>query len=553
MTPGGVKPTEFDQLGLNLIPHSSSTSLDKVSSNASDSSCAAANRFTAVRHLVRPPASGPCFEVVWGRRLAFLQDLIGGLGPAGRLLAIRSGGSGPPTGSGNSYHSRARGLNDRTDVTGNFSLMGTPRKQRTRPLSEGARLYHLLTKQQSWIHRRVDRTDLNGDGETTRRISFDLTIPPEWAIERNGGLMAPLMLLTKRPLCRLDVRGAGGDSLPLLSKDENGALAAEMIDAALRGIHGGRLTQTVKAAVKATVFENDASATEADVSQVMSGLPPVSGAAREDDQKLVLGLLTSLATRFMFIVLIPAGCLGKRVNVKVTVTEDILRDREPSTPRLDSFNPFTRIARSIQVPLYVSGSAASVHYEFRAPPGTVVADVMLHGEGGQELLTGAPCITRGFTAHLTGLESPPPVGEELTAMVYLDPVKAGIVRQTVWTTLLVAAIFIGLVVACDHGLVEAMKAGRRDSLAAAALALPALFLTLQARRAEHAAVAHAFFVPRFANFASALLLYGVAVGILLMPAALVPVLVLLVIAAVLQTAILMTVIVFYTSLSDPSP
>lgn len=382
-------------------------------------------------------------------------------------------------------------------------------------LSEAARLFRLVTSQPEWIHRRVDRTDLESDGETTRRISFDVTTPSEWAIEREGGVVAPLMMLSKRPLRRLDVAGPAGSSLPLLSKADNGALAEAMIVAALRSIHTAGLTSDVRTAIREAVFEDNPDKAASRGAALRSVLP-LAPSGRAQDQEVVLGLLEDLITNFMFAVLLPTESTALRTMVKVVVAEDIDRDRDPSTAKVDRFNPFAREARSVSVPLYVAESAASVHYEFRAPSGVVISDIVLRDEDDTQIESDAPSITNGFTAHLTGLEAGPPSGDRVAVTIYLDPVRDGLVRQTAWATTLVAFLFGGAWL-LDDRILTLINQKQQGSLATVALAVPALFLSLQARRPEHAAVARALFPPRAANLASAMLLYGAALAVLVNP------------------------------------
>jgi len=382
-------------------------------------------------------------------------------------------------------------------------------------LSEAARLFHLVISQPHWIHRRVDRTDLESDGETTRRISFDLTIPSKWAIERGGGVVAPLMMLSKRPLRRLDVTGPSGGSLPLLSKADNGALAEAMIMAALSSIHGAGLAQDVQLAIHQAVFEDDPDEAASRADALRSVLP-LAPSGRVLDQEVVLGLLEDLITNFMFAVLLPRESIAVRTMVKVVCTEDIDRDRDPSTAKVDRFNPFAREARSVSVPLYVAESAASVHYEFRAPSGVVISDVVLRDDDDNQIESDAPSITNGFTAHLTGLEAHPPSGDRVAVTIYLDPVRDGLVRQTAWATTLVALLF-GCAWLLDARILKLMYQNQQGLLATASLAVPALFLSLQARRPEHVAVARALLPPRAANYASAMLLYIAALAVLVTP------------------------------------
>ena len=101
--------------------------------------------------------------------------------------------------------------------------------------------------------------------------------------------------------------------------------------------------------------------------------------------------------------------------------------------------------------------------------------------------------------------------------IYLDPVRAGLVRQTAWATTLVALLFSGAWI-LDDRVMALMNQKQQGTLATAALAVPALFLSLQARRHHHVAVARALFPPSAANLASAMLLYVAALAVLVAPA-----------------------------------
>jgi hypothetical protein len=170
----------------------------------------------------------------------------------------------------------------------------------------------------------------------------------------------------------------------------------------------------------------------------------------------------------------------------------------------------------VSVPLYVAESAASVHYEFRAPSGVVISDVVLRDDDDNQIESDAPSITNGFTAHLTGLEAHPPSGDRVAVTIYLDPVRDGLVRQTAWATTLVALLF-GCAWLLDARILKLMYQNQQGLLATASLAVPALFLSLQARRPEHVAVARALLPPRAANYASAMLLYIAALAVLVTP------------------------------------
>jgi hypothetical protein len=230
----------------------------------------------------------------------------------------------------------------------------------------------------------------------------------------------------------------------------------------------------------------------------------LDGAEREQVD-VIVALAADLVQQFLFIVLLPSDSVGRRLVVKVSVIEE-LNDEFPDW----AFSPE---GRSMDLPLQLVDSAASAHFEFRAPVGLRVASVQLLNERQEVFEPPGPSICEGKTAHLTGLERlVAETGADIRARVELEPVADGFVRQTAWSTTFVAVLF-GLAALASSHITNTVVAGRGGSLAATALAVPALFLTVQFRRPEHAWVARALFVPRLLNIATAGMLYAAALFI----------------------------------------
>lgn len=371
-----------------------------------------------------------------------------------------------------------------------------------RVLSDGARLFQLLTRQAEWIHRRVDRTDLEADGETRRRISFDLTITESLAIPRDGGFVVPLTLMTKTPLRRLDTTGPDGHSLPVLSRPDNGALVEEMLLEAFRSAADEPIPSRLEEAVRAGVMERNPDWMQRRHNELEAAAHSIEANA-PDHVEAVLALAFDLINQFLFAVLVPSKYVGTRIVIKIAVTEDV-------TGRFADW-AFSRAGRSTDLPLSLTDAAASAHFEFRAPLGLRVANVDLLDDRDETLNPPGPSITAGGTAHLTGLEQLASAsGGGVRARVELEPVADGFVRQTALAT---AFVILFLVVGAlrDEQLRDALAANRGGAVAAAALAVPALFLSIQARPPEHAWVARALFVPRLLNVVTAVVLYVAAI------------------------------------------
>lgn len=369
------------------------------------------------------------------------------------------------------------------------------------PLGSEKRLLRLLTEQDTWIRRRVDRADVEEDGETTRRISFDLALPQHLRVDLDGGVVLPLMLLTKAPLRRLSTTGPDGRSMPVLGRQDNGSLVTAMLAEALRVLYSGGLSSDAEAAIASAVFEDDPDEMDNRIQEVRSALPPTQPDV-VDQVEVVLALLDDLVRQFLFIVLLPASYVDQRVVVKIAVGEEV------TDGPIDW--AFSAAGRSLDFSIQLQGSAASAHFEFRAPPGLRVASVTLLDDMLNPLPCPGPAIEAGHTAHLTGLERVQGAGGGVRARVELEPVPEGFIRQTAWATSLVLLLLFVGAIGVDR-LEAALENNRGGSMAAAALAVPALFLSLESRRPEHAAVARALFVPRLLNVVSALVLYALAV------------------------------------------
>jgi hypothetical protein len=368
--------------------------------------------------------------------------------------------------------------------------------------SEQARLFDLLTRQSDWIHRRVDRTDLESDGETSRRISFDLTIEEDLRIDVSGGVVVPLTLMTKTPLRRLHTFGPDGHSMPVLARGDNGALVAAMLLDAINGLSPDPVTPGIEAAVWAGVMENNPTEMQDRLDELEGAVETLSD-LDPNQVAAVLALAADLVQQFLFVVLLPKEYVGTRVVIKVSVIEEVA-GRFPDWA-------FSREGRSMDVPLSLLDSASSAHFEFRAPLGLRVSSVQLLDELDAEAPPPGPAIAAGRTVHFTGLENLAPTsGTSIRARIELEPVADGFVRQTAVATGFVAVLLLLGSLQVEY-LRTALEANRGGSVAAAALAVPALFLSVQARAPEHAWVARALFVPRLLNIATAILLYAAAV------------------------------------------
>src|SRR5690349_17516327 len=67
--------------------------------------------------------------------------------------------------------------------------------------SDGQKLIELILGSEDWIHRQVERVDIQPTGDTIHNISMDLTVPVDLALAGSrGAVLVPVTLLQKGPL-----------------------------------------------------------------------------------------------------------------------------------------------------------------------------------------------------------------------------------------------------------------------------------------------------------------------------------------------------------------
>jgi hypothetical protein len=186
---------------------------------------------------------------------------------------------------------------------------------------EGAELLSLIRDWPGWTHRRVEHVTFLEQDLVRRRISVDLTVPrraPEgWA----GARLIPLGLLRKGRLSQFDLRREGGESVPLLTSEQNGPLATEVLVAAAQLVAGE------EGPVPAGLRVSLATIATGDVSAAMEAWRELGVAGPEDEDarwREVLAadgwfmeLALNLARNFLVLASVPA-VIGERRVLKMS-------------------------------------------------------------------------------------------------------------------------------------------------------------------------------------------------------------------------------------------
>lgn len=161
-----------------------------------------------------------------------------------------------------------------------------------------------------WCHRKVESLELLEGERARRRVSVDCTPPKLKSDLTSRQVPIPLTWIGKGQLRNFDVADASGQSLPVLGRRENAAVAIGLIMAILEGEE-----------MDASLGETNRSIRSLVADVCLADASDAQEAARRIRQMITLGelsdLLLSAATEcFLLLVLIPVEMCGSRQVIK---------------------------------------------------------------------------------------------------------------------------------------------------------------------------------------------------------------------------------------------
>ncbi|HEY5880037.1 MAG TPA: hypothetical protein VIU11_14090 [Nakamurella sp.] len=105
--------------------------------------------------------------------------------------------------------------------------------------TDGQKLIELILGSEDWIHRQVERVDIQPTGDTIHHVSVDLTVPADLALTGSrGAVVVPVTLLQKGPLSCFSVVGPDELPVPLLESSANSRLSAAFLRALAAATYG---------------------------------------------------------------------------------------------------------------------------------------------------------------------------------------------------------------------------------------------------------------------------------------------------------------------------
>ncbi len=222
----------------------------------------------------------------------------------------------------------------------------------------GRRAAALVLPGADWVHRRVQRISYEEVGLQRMQLSVDFTVP-----EGEIGTHLPISVLPKwPPLYRFDFHDAAGESVPLLTTEQNGEADEALLRALVTAVSPATLTDPV--AEKA--LKSLTCGPETDLEPSFYALIDRLSVSDYDDraERLVEIAASLTDTTLLWF---PVGSLraGQRTVVKV---EYLIRDEH-------AHKLWRKVARSLswqQPPRYIrlwhAGADANYHVDVEAPP-----------------------------------------------------------------------------------------------------------------------------------------------------------------------------------------
>lgn len=369
----------------------------------------------------------------------------------------------------------------------------------------GGALFLLMDDPTEWVHRRVETVTFVDASSIRRKVSVDFDVPDDRARPREGPPLIPLTLLEKRTLVDLDVRDEAGASCPVLNADENGfvtwSLLSRVAYQALRPQLGDDpLPRHILDDLKVLAGGTSVDATKK-LAELTDGRDPHLRALLT--LPLFLEYAESLATRFMLLVELADDESARRV-IKFSYTTPLDRAREKRMDR--ALGMLGWKATQFDVSGHIVGEGQSYHVEFEAPAGLDVeraelfcADPLDESDEGR---TYAGLVV-GSRAHMyTSRED---LGVDGIASVWLGPSRPGLLRASLVTAAVIAAVFVFF--SFDDRISKAVD----DFALPLLLVVPSLVASFIIRPGEHGLVSDLLAGVRGAIGLAALAAYGGAV------------------------------------------
>ena len=385
---------------------------------------------------------------------------------------------------------------------GRDSVWSSARRHRGDALAE------LVLDSHSWVHRRIDRLDLEPSGACRRHVSVDLTPPAAQVIPGSvGRICIPLGLAAKGPLRGFSIFSDEGP-LPMLETTANGELALDLLLSLARRTFGSTMAMRpdFESACRKAIYVDSPARPDTDGEEALADLARLTETLGDGispfGQLSFVEFAARLSHNFLMVVEVPAALTGTRIIVKYTYLEETLSALNRRHPRINCV-------------IADFGFAPSVHFEFTPPTLLTLTNVtMLRGLPGTDQRPESVAVDESALLHFA--TRPRNRLEEANIELQLAARREGVVATAFFAVLVTAGV---LLAAAVLRLLRGSLLGSAPVAASSAGALLALgsgLLTWVARSPEDRVVSQVLSRSRRVLWCSALLA-AAAAGLLAVP------------------------------------
>lgn len=341
----------------------------------------------------------------------------------------------------------------------------------------GEILLELSLRVPEWVHRRVETVRLIDAWSVRRSVSVDFDVTE---LDGLPGIpdVIPLAYLVKEPLRDFNLRGESGETLPMLTKDQNGLHAFTSLLTYADALAGPSLPAEIVEDLR-TIATEKTEVAKARLRHFETGITPLHTELMEDPT--FEQLVNTFSRNFILLVDLSGTAPHRRV-IKFSYTE-ALTWPERGFHRLPSNMGWVPTPFQFDVPSIAE--AKSYHFEFTAPSGLGIirAELSQTSREPTEVLYEDP---EPLTE--THLYTSDQLGGKAVATVWLEPFRSGLVRMSASAVAVNALILTLAYMRLD----EVAKVATAGLL----VALPGLIAASVSRPGEHAVVTEVLFGVR---------------------------------------------------------
>jgi hypothetical protein len=234
-----------------------------------------------------------------------------------------------------------------------------------------------------WVHRRVETISF-ADNETVRRkVSVDLTIgshTPEVSFGLTKYRLVILALLEKRTLSSLDVFDEAGRTLPILTTQQNGVLAGQVLCSIAKALVRPADTSSLESDLKYIALSPRelAEARQAELIERLNALDDDDPLKPLSGMPVFTDFLRNLASNFVLVTLVSGG-IGERRILKFAYHSPV--EEIPGHRRGMIASAMGWQQREYNLPLPGLVNCESYHVEVEVPEGVTVDGAVLFERG----------------------------------------------------------------------------------------------------------------------------------------------------------------------------